>query len=222
VHVIVVGCGRVGSGLARSLEEGGHSVAVVDRRAVALERLPEGFSGRTVVGVGFDRDRLEAAGITEAGALAAVTNGDNSNILVARVARETYGVERVVARIYDPRRAKIYERLGIPTIATVEWARERVLQRILPERPNADWIDPSARVLLVERSLPAPWAGRKVAELDEAGTARVAALTRLGDGRVVAPDTVLQEGDVLHVMVGGTSLDALDERLAAGPGRGGR
>ena len=222
MHVIVVGCGRVGSGLARSLEEGGHSVAVVDRRAVALERLPEGFSGRTVVGVGFDRDRLEAAGITEAGALAAVTNGDNSNILVARVARETYGVERVVARIYDPRRAKIYERLGIPTIATVEWARERVLQRILPERPNADWIDPSARVLLVERSLPAPWAGRKVAELDEAGTARVAALTRLGDGRVVAPDTVLQEGDVLHVMVGGTSLDALDERLAAGPGRGGR
>ena len=222
MHVIVVGCGRVGSGLARSLEEGGHSVAVVDRRAVALERLPEGFSGRTVVGVGFDRDRLEAAGITEAGALAAVTNGDNSNILVARVARETYGVERVVARIYDPRRAKIYERLGIPTIATVEWARGRVLQRILPERPNADWIDPSARVLLVERSLPAPWAGRKVAELDEAGTARVAALTRLGDGRVVAPDTVLQEGDVLHVMVGGTSLDALDERLAAGPGRGGR
>ena len=117
MHVVVVGCGRVGAGLARTLEESGHTVAVIDRRVRAFERLPEDFGGRTISGVGFDRDRLTEAGIEEAGALAAVTNGDNSNILVARVARETFGVERVVARIYDPRRAKIFERLGIPTIA---------------------------------------------------------------------------------------------------------
>ena len=129
MHVVVVGCGRVGSGLARAVEASGHTVAIVDRQEKAFRRLPEGFAGRRVVGVGFDRDRLEQAGIGEAGALAAVTNGDNSNILVARIARETYGIPKVVARIYDPRRAAIYERLGIATIATVQWATERVLRR---------------------------------------------------------------------------------------------
>lgn len=222
MHVIVVGCGRVGAGLASHLEDEGHSVAVMDRRAVALERLPDGFGGRTVVGVGFDRDRLVEAGVEEASALAAVTNGDNSNILVARVARETFGVERVVARIYDPRRAKIFERLGIPTIATVEWATERVLQRILPDRPNASWIDPSARVVLLERPVPPGWAGHKVAELDLPGVARVAAIARLGSGVVADGDTILQDGDVVHAMVGGDAVDRFDERLAAPTTEGGR
>ena len=220
MHVVVVGCGRVGAGLARTLDEAGHSVAVVDRKAKAFERLPEDFGGKTVVGVGFDRDRLVAAGIEEATALAAVTNGDNSNILVARVARETFSIERVVARIYDPRRAKIYERLGIPTIATVEWATERVLQRVLPERTNADWIDASAKVLLVERPVPPSWAGKKVVDLDVLGHARIAAITRLGEGSVAGPDTVLQEGDLLHVCVAGDSLDQFDKHLA-GPATSG-
>ena len=216
MHVVVVGCGRVGAGVARSLESAGHSVAVVDRRPKAFDRLPEDFGGSTVVGVGFDRDRLVAAGIEEATALAAVTNGDNSNILVARVAKETFGVERVVARIYDPRRAKIYERVGIPTIATVEWAIERTLQRVLPDRPNAEWIDGSAKVLLLERPVSAGWAGKKVSHLDLAGHARVAAIVRLGEGAVAGPETVLQDGDVLHVMVAGDSIDRFDEHLAAG------
>ena len=196
-------------------------MAVVDRRAKAFERLPEGFSGQTVVGVGFDRDRLIAAGIENATALAAVTNGDNSNILVARVARETFSIERVVARIYDPRRAKIYERLGIPTIATVEWATERVLQRILPDRPNSDWIDASAKVLLVERPVPPVWAGKKIGDIDVLGHARVAAITRLGEGSVAGPDTVLQEGDLLHVMLDGSSIEFFDQHLAGGPKAGG-
>ena len=132
MHVVVVGCGRVGSGLAATLENEGHSVAVIDRQARAFRRLPDDFKGRKIVGVGFDRERLRAAGIEEAGALAAVTNGDNSNIVVARVAREAYQIDRVVARIYDYRRAQIYERLGIPTVATVQWATERVLRKILP------------------------------------------------------------------------------------------
>ena len=165
---------------------------------------------------------VPAAGVEEAAALAAVTNGDNSNILVARVARETYGIERVVARIYDPRRAKIYERLGIPTIATVEWATERVLQRILPERPNASWIDPSAEVVLLERAVPARWAGHKVSDLDLPGHARIAAISRLGAGTVAHGDTVLQDGDVIHVMVGGDSIERFDERLSAPEPTGGR
>ena len=187
MHVVVVGCGRVGSGLARTLEESGHTVAVVDRRSKAFERLPDDFAGKTVLGVGFDRDRLKAAGIEEASALAAVTNGDNSNILVARVARETFGIENVIARIYDPRRAKIYERLGVPTIATVEWATERVLQRILPERPSAEWIDASAKVLLIERPVPAVWAGKKTEQLDVLGDA---------DRRLRAGDRLQLGGDV--------------------------
>ncbi|MGI8755803.1 MAG: potassium channel family protein [Acidimicrobiales bacterium] len=220
MHVVVVGCGRVGAGLAATLEESDHTVAVIDRRAKAFERLPDGFKGRTIVGVGFDRDRLKAASIEEATALAAVTNGDNSNILVARVARETFQVERVVARIYDPRRAKIYERLGVPTIATVQWATERVLQRVLPDRLTAEWIDPSAKVLLVERPVPSAWAGHKAGDLDVLGHARVGAITRLGEGNVAGPDTVLQEGDVLHVMVGGGSIEAFDQHLAH-PAKGG-
>ena len=220
MHVVVVGCGRVGSGLARTLEESGHTVAVVDRRAKAFERLPEDFGGRTIVGVGFDRDRLISAGIEEAGALAAVTNGDNSNILVARVARETFGIDRVVARIYAPRRAKIYERLGIPTIATAAWATERVLQRILPDRPVAEWIDASAKVLLIERPIPPAWAGHKLGQLDLPGLARVATITRLGEGSVAGPDTVLQEGDVVHVSVDGDAIDTFDRHLA-GPATSG-
>ena len=214
MHVVVVGCGRVGAGLARTLEEGGHSVAVIDRKPKAFERLPDNFAGTTIVGVGFDRDRLVAAGIESANALAAVTNGDNSNILVARVARETFGVERVVARIYDPRRAKIYERLGVPTVATVEWATERVLQRVLPDRPNAEWVDPSAKVLLIERPIPSHWAGHKTGELDVLGHARVGAITRLGEGNVAGPDTVLQDGDVIHVIVSGDAIDRFDRHLA--------
>ena len=220
MHVVVVGCGRVGAGLARTLEAGGHTVAVLDRRRKAFERLPDDFGGRTVTGVGFDRDRLIAAGVEEAGALAAVTNGDNSNILVARVAKETFGVERVVARIYDPRRARIYERLGIPTIATVEWATERVLQRVLPDRPSVEWIDPSAKTCLIERPVPAPWAGHPITELDLAGAARVSVLTRLGAGSVANGDTILQEGDVVHVVVSGDMIEGFDRHLQAGPRKG--
>jgi trk system potassium uptake protein TrkA len=221
VHVVVVGCGRVGSGVATTLDAQGHSVAVIDRRESAFRRLPPDFGGRTVLGVGFDRERLEDAGIRRAQALAAVTNGDNSNIVVARVAREAFGVERVVARIYDPRRAAIYERLGVPTVATVQWAIERTLRRILPDAPSVEWIDPSARVCLVERSLPDVWAGHQVGELEQAGLARLVGLTRLGSASVPSESMVLQQGDVLWVAVSGDGLDAFDRVLAAGPGKGG-
>jgi trk system potassium uptake protein len=220
VHVVVVGCGRVGAGLAGALTDAGHSVAVVDRRPAAFNRLAKDFAGQTLTGIGFDRDLLERAGITRAGALAAVTNGDNSNILIARVARETYGVERVVARIYDPRRAVIFERLGIPTVATVSWATERVLRRVLSDQSGVDWVDPSAKVALVERVVPGRWVGKPISDLEQDGLLRVVALGRLGTSTIAAGTTVLQEGDVLYMVVGNDALDQLDTRLA-GPTGGG-
>jgi len=213
VHVVIVGCGRVGSGLAGIVEARGHSVAVVDKDPTAFRRLDPGFRGRTVVGVGFDRDRLEAAGVREAAAVAAVTSGDNSNIVTARVARETFGVERVVARIYDPRRAAIYERLGIPTIATVQWAIDRVLRRLLPDAAGDDWVDPSARVAVVERPVPAHRAGSPLAELELPGVARVVAVSRAGVARVADPGLVVQDGDVLHLAVDRGRVDEVDGRL---------
>ena len=206
MHVVVVGCGRVGSELTIALEEGGHSVAVIDKAANSFSRLPPGFAGRTV-----------EAGIEEAGAVAAVTNGDNSNILVARVAHETFGIERVVARIYDPRRATIYQRLGIPTVATVAWTTDQVLRRLLPDDEARDWIDAGGRVCLVERPLPATWAGKKLGGLNEPGAFVVSAMMRLGTARVATPDVVGQEGDLLYFMAEVSALDTLRERLDGGP-----
>lgn len=221
VHVVVVGCGRVGSGLATTLESEGHTVAVIDRQARAFRRLPDDFQGRKIQGVGFDRERLRAAGIEEAGALAAVTNGDNSNIVVARVAREAFQIERVVARIYDSRRAQIYERLGIPTVATVQWATERVLRRILPDAHAVEWVDPSAKVCMVERSIPAHWAGRRLLDLELDGVSRVLACSRLGEAALPAASQVAQEGDVVWVVVAGDRMEVFEEHLTGVPETGG-
>jgi trk system potassium uptake protein TrkA len=218
VHVVVVGCGRVGSELAGSLEEAGHSVAVIDKNPSAFRRLPKAFAGLKVVGFGFERDHLREAGIERAGAVAAVTSGDNSNILSARIARENFGIDRVVARIYDPRRALIYERLGIPTVATVKWTTDQVLRRLLPsgEAPH-EWIDPSGKVSLVEYAIPTQWCGKKLAELNEAGSFWLTAVTRFGAAEIVGVDVVGQEGDTLHIVVDINALDALRERLEQGP-----
>lgn len=221
MHVVVVGCGRVGSSLALELTQAGHTVAVIDRNGEAFRRLGPDFAGTTVQGVGFDRDRLEEAGIERADAVAAVTSGDNSNVVIARVCRETYGVGRVVARIYDPQRAAIYQRLGIATVASVAWSTERILRRILPGEAAVEWIDPSARVSLVERTIPAAWAGLPVTELEADGAVRVAVLSRLGVGQVPRPDLVLQEGDVAYLAAADAVVGELDARLARRPGHAG-
>src|ERR1700681_3972783 len=198
MHVIIVGCGRVGSELGVALDRAGHSVAVIDKNANAFRKyLPEGWGGRTVHGFGFDRDSLEEAGVREAGAFAAVTSGDNSNILSARIARETYEIANVVARIYDPRRALIYQRLGIPTVATVAWTTDQVLRRLLPGETSHDWVDPTGRIGLVERSIPAKASGQKLAKLNRPGRFWLTAVTRFGRAQVVTSDLIGQEGDVL-------------------------
>ena len=189
----------------------------MDMRKEAFRRfLPEDWSGQKVVGYGFDRDSLEEAGIARADALAAVTNGDNSNILSARIARETYEVENVVARIYDPRRATIYRRLGIPTVATVTWTTDQVRRRLFPELSAPEWTSSGGEVSLVERALPATWAGRRLAELDRIPGVRVVTLSRGNETRI-SSDEIGQEGDILHLAVTRSAGEELLERRLADP-----
>jgi trk system potassium uptake protein len=218
VHVVVVGCGRVGSELAAALELAGHSVSVIDKNGRAFRRLASDFQGKTVVGFGFDRDHLTEAGIEEAGALASVTNGDNSNILCARIARETYKIERVVARIYDPRRALIYQRLGIPTVATVSWTTDQVLRRLLPDETRHDWIDATGRIGLVERAIPRVAVGHKLGLLNRPGRFWLTAVSRFGQAHIVTADMVGQEGDVLTFVSAIDAIDELQAHLESGEG----
>lgn len=217
MHVVVVGCGRVGSGVAAQLEEQGHTVAVIDRVPRQFDRLPPDFKGATIVGSGFDREALDAAGARGAGALAAVTNGDNSNILCARIARENYGIVNVVARIYDPRRAVIYQRLGIPTVATVTWTATQVLRWLVPDDDSVEWRDTTGMLLLVERILPDHWAGRHLAELEDKGRIKVVSVVRANQPRVDVTSLIGQEDDVVQFVVLRESLEALDELLAKVP-----
>ncbi len=215
MHVVIMGCGRLGSTLAQNLDGRGHSVAVIDQNADAFRRLPAEFNGTTVTGIGFDRDVLRAAGIERADAFAAVSSGDNSNIISARLAHETFGVSRVVARIYDARRAQVYERLGIPTVATIRWAADRMVRHLVPEGTVEVFRDPTSVISIVEAPLHTDWVGKTVKALEEATGARVAYLMRFGMGMLGTPSTVLQDGDQAYLLVtDDTVAEALD--IAAG------
>jgi trk system potassium uptake protein TrkA len=217
VHIVIMGCGRVGTALAHSLIKLEHSVAVIDQDPLAFRRLGADFPGRQVKGMGFDRDTLVAAGIEDADAFAAVSSGDNSNIIAARVARETFGVARVVARIYDPKRAEVYERLGIPTVATVPWTASRLLKSVLGEATSEAWRDPSGAVRLMHVIPHEGWVGRKLSDYEAAAGVRVGLVTRFGTGQLPVASTIIQSGDSLHVLVADVSKDAARELLAAPP-----
>jgi trk system potassium uptake protein TrkA len=220
VHIVIMGCGRVGSTLAHILEDQGHSVAIIDHDRDAFRKLRSGFRGKRIVGVGFDQDVLTEAGIEEADAFAAVSSGDNSNVISARVVRESFGVERVVARIYDPRRAEVYQRLGIPTVATVRWTADQMLRRLLPDGSEPLWRDPTGAVVLAEVAYSQDWVGEKVHALEEAARARVAFISRLGEAMLPAQGTVLQEGDVLYVIATESDLERISAAFARNiPGR---
>jgi trk system potassium uptake protein TrkA len=189
----------VGASLSDSLARIGHDVAVVDRDSTAFHRLSPEFSGERVLGMGFDRDVLLRAGIEAADAFAAVSSGDNSNIIAARVARETFGIERVVARIYDAKRAAVYERLGIPTVATVPWTTDRLLNVLTSETKTTKWRDPTGNVGVTELELHEAWVGHRVTDLETVTGARVAFLIRLGAGLLPDTKTVVQAGDHVYV-----------------------
>jgi len=221
VHVVIMGCGRVGSALAKGLARYGHSVAIIDRDAGAFRRLPPEFDGQRVTGVGFDRDTLVEAGIQRAQGFAAVSSGDNSNIIAARVARETFGVENVVARIYDARRAEVYQKLGIPSVATVRWTADQVIRRMMPEGLLTEWRDPSGQVVLAEIAYSVEWIGHRLTDLEEAAGVRVALITRLGEGTLPHAQTVVQEGDLLHVTMRDDQREHVVAVFAAAPQAGG-
>jgi trk system potassium uptake protein TrkA len=220
VHIVIMGCGRVGSSLAHHLERLEHSVAVIDLNPAAFRRLGEHYTGRTVQGMGFDRETLVAAGIEQAAAFAAVSNGDNSNIISARVARETFGVQKVIARIYDPKRAEVYERLGIPTIATVPWTAGRLLKAVLGEATSEAWRDPSGQVALIRVTPDEGWIGRRLTEFETATGARIALVTRFGMGTLPTSSMVMQDGDVLHVLTTDDRTPTLRKLAASAPDAG--
>ncbi len=216
VHVVVVGCGRVGSGLANQLCESGNSVTIVDRNPKAFRRLDARFNGAKIIGYGFDRDVLIEAGAERAGSFAAVTSGDNSNILAARIAKETFGVMNVVARIYDPRRAAIYQRLGISTVASVAWTTDQILRHVTNGVTNV-WNDQSGSLSFEERPIPSAWIGNKLSGLSDGMNVQVVAVSRAGTATILRPELIGQEGDVLHVLVRTESAVAFAHLLTSGP-----
>jgi len=210
----------VGSTLAYSLEARGHSVAVIDADPDAFRRLGTEFTGLTVTGMGFDRDVLISAGIERADAFAAVSSGDNTNIISARLARENFGVNRVVARIYDAKRAEVYERLGIPTVATVRWTADRMLRQLVPEANTELWRDPTSAISIIEVPVHREWVGRPLRALEDATGTRAAFITRFGIGTLPTASTVIQDGDQVFMLVTDAIVDAVT-KISGGTSDGG-
>ena len=209
MRVIVMGCGRVGSALAAHFTVEGHDVRVVDRDPAVRGLLPDTFPGRFIVGNGYHRAVLEEAGIASADAFVAVTSGDNSNIVGARIAKEVYRVPLVVARIYDPRRADIYRELGIPTVSSVRWTVHQIEQMLLYRYLTPERSFGSGETLLVREPVPAYLAGRAATEFDVDGEIRTVEVTRLGRSIVVGHSTLLAPGDELTLAVAADALPRL-------------
>ena len=212
-----MGCGRVGSTLARGLEARNHTVAVIDSEPDAFRRLGPHFNGDKITGVGFDQAVLEKAGVRRADAFAAVSSGDNSNIIAARVARETFGIKQVVARIYDPGRAEVYQRLGITTVATVKWTADQVLRRLLPAGAEPDFRDPSGTIRLDQVPVPETWIGHRTIDFQQQSKSRIAWIDRLGEGILPTRESVIQEGDVLHLVMREENAARAFEVVKRGP-----
>jgi trk system potassium uptake protein TrkA len=213
MKVIILGCGRVGSELTLQLGQAGHDVTIIDRRASAFDRLPPGFSATKVVGLGFDRDVLEEAGIKDCDAFVAVSNGDNSNIVSARVAREYYHVPKVIARIYDPKRAEIYERLNIPTVATTTWGVKQIMLMLTHPREEIKDTLAGGDLFRMRIEVPHHLVGKKVSEMNVAGKILVAGVDRGGSGFIPVATSTFQEGDFVSLIVHKDSMGLLDELL---------
>ncbi|MGC4174122.1 potassium channel family protein [Demequina sp.] len=217
MHIVIMGCGRTGATLAGQFEARGHTVAIIDLVADAFRRLPSGFEGLRITGVGFDRETLQAAGVENAYAFAAVSDGDNSNILAARVVRETYGVENVVARIADPGRAEVYRRLGIPTVAPVPWTSQQIVARLLPGDLGALYEDTSTGVAMRRLKFNDGWIGRSVVSLEAATGTRAAYLVRFGEALLPQPDTLIQDGDDVFAIVPESAASGVERVLSKPP-----
>ena len=209
MRVIVIGCGRVGSALAVQLTAEGHDVCVVDRNPKTRRLLPKNFTGRFCAGNGYNRSVLEAAGIEHADAFVAVTSGDNSNIVAARTAKESYRVPIVIARIYDPRRADIYRELGIPSVASVRWSVYQIHQMLLHRHLTPELTFGNGETLLVRSQLPAYLTGRRLAEFEVEGEVRVVEVTRGGRSLIPGHGTAAEPDDLVTFAVAATALGRL-------------
>ena len=213
MRVLIMGCGRVGSELSLALLEGGHDVTVIDKNPEAFWRYPPGEGARQMVGLGFDRELLEEAGIRDADAFIAVSSGDNSNIVSARVALEHFHVPKVIARIYDPRRAEIYGRLNIPTVATTTWGIKQIQLMLLHDREEIRESLGGGDILRVRVPVPEHLIGKPANTLNVDGKILVAGFSRGGTGFLPTPDSTLQAGDYLVVMMVKDGLEMLDQQL---------
>lgn len=214
---MIMGCGRTGATLASEFESRGHSVSVIDVRADAFRRLPSDFKGQKITGLGFDRDTLKSAGVETAYAFAAVSDGDNSNILAARVVKETYGVENVVARIADSGRADVYRRLGIPTVAPVPWTAAQIVTRLLPGGSGSEYDDADAGVVMRRLPFNDGWVGHYYHEIEKSTRARVAYVTRFGEAILPDATTAIQSGDDVHFLLAAATERSATKAIAHPP-----
>jgi trk/ktr system potassium uptake protein len=207
MHVVIMGCGRAGARLARRLERQGHTVAVIDKDPTSFHLLDVNFKGRVVEGIGFDAEVLVEAGIERADAYVAVSSGDNSNIVSSIIAKDVFHVPKVITRIYDPRRAMIYRRFGIPTVAPVQWGVNKIYDLLFVERSYSRDTFGAGEVELMEFDLPNNLAGRRVGEFEVPGEVHVAAIERYGEALLPVAGSMFQEGDKVHVLVQRSSMD---------------
>lgn len=209
MRVIIVGCGRVGSALATRLAGEGHDVHVIDRVARTRRLLPGNFAGRFHLGNGYSRTALESAGIEHADAFVAVTSRDDSNLVCARTAKETYRVPMVFARVYDPRRAGLYRELGIPTIAGVSWTVDRIHRMLLHRHLEPELTFGNGETVLVRSALPHYLTGRPIADFDVEGEIRVVEVTRAGHSLLPSHGTLTEPHDVVTFAVAAKALGRL-------------
>ena len=216
MNIVVLGCGRMGSGLAQALAFRRHAVTVVDVDPAAFSRLGPSFAGRTVTGSAVDRETLLSAGVERTDGLAAVTASDEVNVVCARLALQVFRVPRVVARLYDPRKADIYRRLGLQTVTPVTWAVHRMADLLCYSHLDAVATLGSGEVDIVETEVPPLLVGRTVTELKVPGEVRVVAVTRGSRTFLPVDGTVFHKGDRLHIAVLGASSERLQALLGLG------
>ena len=218
MKVIIMGCGRVGEQLARLMADDGHDVVVIDYNAEALARLSPGFKGRTVKGIGFDRNVLISAGIEQADAFTAASSSDNANIVAARIARNVFCVPHVVARLYDPRRAEIYRRLGLTTISSTTWGAERIRELLIHKTLDPIISFGNGEVSLLQAEVPHQLVNRMVRNIAIPGEINVVAITREGQAFIPITGTEFHEGDVIHLVVLASAMDRVSELLGINEG----
>jgi trk system potassium uptake protein len=210
MRVIVMGCGKVGEQLCRLLDKAGHEVSVIDSEMLNLNRLTHNFSGRKIHGVGFDKEILIQAGIEQAEAFAATSASDNANIIAARIAQSIYHVPRVVARLYDPRRAEIYRRLGLITISMTSWGAEKINEFLTHTGLDAVQTFGKGEVSMVMFEVPAALEGHAVKDLNIPGEIQVGVISRDGECFIPMLNTTFQARDIIHVLVNSKSMDQLE------------